>query len=288
MSNDPFASASQAAEAIIKGMQHVELPINPKKIAEEYGITVVPKSMDDSGCSGMLVRYGNQFAIAYATHYENEGFENFSVAHELGHYFLPGHVDSIIGDSGSHESRAGFSSSNKYEAEADRFAAAFLMPRHLFFPQLMRAGDGLDAIINLADLCKTSLHATAIRYVQCTRDPIAIVVSEGNIINHCFMSASLKNLDGIDWLKRRERVPKNTATFTFNTAQENVLKGVRVDETSDLQDWFGGHRSIEINEDVIGLGRYGKTLTLLHSIDLPEPEDEEDEQALIESWTPKF
>lgn len=33
---------------------------------------------------------------------------------------------------------------------------------------------------------------------------------------------------------------------------------------------------------------YGKTLTVLYNIDLPAPEDEEDEDNLIESWTPRF
>ncbi len=63
---------------------------------------------------------------------------------------------------------------------------------------------------------------------------------------------------------------------------------MRVAETSNLQRWFGGKRSIEISEDVVGLGRYGKTLTVLYDIDIPEAEDEEDEESLIESWTPRF
>jgi len=162
------------------------------------------------------------------------------------------------------------------------------MPRHLFFPALERAGNGLAAIEALAALCKTSLHATAIRYTQCTRELMAIVVSRGGIIDHWFMSESLKQLDRIDWMKKREGLPRNTATFTFNQIPTNTLHGVRVQDTSNLQQWFGGKRSIEISEDVVGLGRYGKTLTVLYNIDVPEPEEEEDEQSLIDSWTPRF
>lgn len=287
--SDPYAFASTAAEQIIKGMGVVSFPIDPKAIARERGIQVVAKPMESEGVSGMLVRLGNDFAIAYATHLQNEGFENFSVGHELGHYLLPGHADAVItGDSGSHLSRAGFSSGNKFEIEADRFAASFLMPRHLFYPAIQQAGSGLAAIENLAVLCKTSLHATAIRYTQCTREPVAIIISRGGTIDHCFMSAALKNIDGIDWLKKREGVPRNTATYAFNQVVVNVLHGVRVEEVSNFQEWFGGRRSIEISEDVVGLGRYGKTLTVLYDINIPEPEDEEDEEALIESWTPRF
>ncbi|CAM3391678.1 MULTISPECIES: ImmA/IrrE family metallo-endopeptidase [Cupriavidus] len=286
---DPYAFASLAAEQIIKGLGIAALPVDPKAIARDCGIEVVAKPMENEGVSGMLVRYGNDFAIAYATHHENEGFENFSVGHELGHYYLPGHVDAVIvGDAGSHVSRAGYLSGDKYEAEADRFAASFLMPRHLFFPALERAGVGLAAIERLAVLCKTSIHATAIRYAQCTREAVAIIVSRSGIIDHCFMSEALRNLDGIDWLRKRKAVPQNTATYAFNQDPVNVRHGNRVEEGSNLQHWFGGRRSIEICEDVVGLGRYGKTLTVLYDIDLPSPEDEEEERSLIESWTPRF
>ena len=117
------------------------------------------------------------------------------------------------------------------------------------------------------------------------RDPVAIIVSRGGIIDHCLMSETLRQLNGIDWIKKREGVPRNTATFAFNQIPTNVERGMRVEETSNLQHWFGGKRRIEISEDLVGLGRYGKTLTVLYDINLPEPEDEEDEDNLIESWT---
>ena len=286
---DPYTFASLMAEQIIKGMEITALPINPMTIARDNRIEVIAKDMDDQGVSGMLVRYGDEFAIAYATHHQNEGFENFSVAHELCHFYLPGHPDAVItGTSGAHAARAGFSSGDKYESEADRFAAGFLMPRHLFFPALQKAGSGLAAIETLHGLCKTSLHATAIRYTRCTRDPVAIVISRGGIIDHCFMSDALRDVSGIDWIKKREGVPRNTATFAFNQVPDNVLHGVRVEETSNLQNWFGGKRKIEISEDVVGLGRYGKTLTVLYDIDVPDADEEEDEESLIDSWTPRF
>lgn len=286
---DPYAAASNMAEAIIKGLRIETLPVDPKAIALDRGIEVIAKPTEDAGVSGMLIRLGNDFAIAYATHYKNEGFENFSVGHELGHYFLQGHADAVIGgNEGMHVSRAGFASSDKYEAEADRFAASFLMPRYLFFPALTKAGDGLAAIESLATLCKTSLHATAIRYTQCCREPVAVIISVGRTIDHCFMSDSFQYIEGIDWLRRGMQVPRTTNTFAFNNAPENVTRGYRVEGVSNLQQWFGGQRSISLSEDVIGLGRYGKTLTVLYELELPEPEEEEEENELIESWTPKF
>ena len=46
--------------------------------------------------------------------------------------------------------------------------------------------------------------------------------------------------------------------------------------------------TVEISEDVVGLGKYNKTLTVLYDIDIPEADEEEDEQSPIESWTPRF
>lgn len=46
-----------------------------------------------------------------------------------------------------------------------------------------------------------------------------------------------------------------------------------------------------MDEEVIGLGAYGFTLTVLSSEELADdPDDEayEEEASLIESWTPKF
>ena len=285
---NPYAYGALAAEQHIKAWGIAALPTDPFAIASEFNITVAAKPASHPGVSGMLIRVGNAFAIAYATHIDNEPFQRYSVSHELGHYFLPGHPEAVLDARGIHESRAQFTSKDRYEMEADGFAAGLLMPRHLFFPALERAGQGLAAVESLATLCKTSLHATAIRFAQCTREPAAIVVSVGSRIDHCFMSEALKAVDGIDWLHKREAVPRNTPTFTFNQDAENVRRAVRIEESSSLQDWFGGHRRIAISEDVVGLGSYGKTLTVLYDINLPEPEEDEDEAALIDSWTPRF
>jgi len=102
------------------------------------------------------------------------------------------------------------------------------------------------------------------------------------------MSEALKGTTGIEWLRKREMVPRDTPTHTFNLDADNVRRAARVEDASNLQKWFGGSRSAEISEDAVGLGSYGKTLTVLYDIDIPDAEDEEDEAALIESWTPRF
>ena len=287
--SDPYWLATLAAENIVKERGITALPVDLIALARDLGIEVKAKSARAKGVSGMLLRVGNTFGIAYATHIDNIGFQHFSGAHELGHYFLPGHIDAVLADSDVHESRAGFASGDRYEMEADHFAAGLLMPRPLFTDAMRRAGDGLAAIQALADLCQTSLTATGIRYTQCTHDPMAIVLSTGNQINYCFMSDALKVVDGLNWIRKRELLPKDTVTFTFNRDASRVRNADRAEGTSNLQDWFGARRNLEITEEVIGLGSYEKTLTVLTVLDdLPDPEETEEEDELVESWKPKF
>ncbi|MGB8741579.1 MAG: hypothetical protein WCD52_15455, partial [Xanthobacteraceae bacterium] len=40
-------------------------------------------------------RHGNAFGILYATHVPSEGFQRFSVGHELGHYFLGSSLNRV-------------------------------------------------------------------------------------------------------------------------------------------------------------------------------------------------
>ena len=201
---DAYWSAAIAAERVAKEQAISVLPVDPIALAQAHGIEVMAKPDSAQGVSGMLLRSGNAFGIAYATHINNIGFQNFSVAHELGHYFLPGHIDAVLSNSDVHKSHAGFSSGDRYEMEADHFAASLLMPRDLFADAMHSAGDGLPAIVKLAARCHTSLTATAIRYARCTRDPVAIVLSTGKKINFCLMSDALKEVKGLDWIRKGE------------------------------------------------------------------------------------
>ena len=77
-------------------------------------------------------------------------------------------------------------------------------------------------------------------------------------------------------------------TYRFNANADRVRRADRDEATSDLRPWFGGRRERELVEQVIGLGEYGKTLTVLSGCAPLDDEDEDDEDVLEESWTPRF
>jgi hypothetical protein len=88
--------AKQKAEALLRDEGITALPVDPLAIAASRDIAVKPKPDTVEGVSGMLLRHGDVFGILYATHIPSEGFQRFSVGHELGHYFLEGHIDHLL------------------------------------------------------------------------------------------------------------------------------------------------------------------------------------------------
>lgn len=279
--------ATQHAEKLLQEKGIVSLPVDLFALAATEAITVQAKPDTAAGVSGMLMRVGSSFGILYATHIPNQGYQNFSVAHELGHYFLPGHPQAVLpAGVDVHTSRAGFVSDDPYEIEADHFAAGLLMPDQLFRKAMLRTDDGLAGIEDLAGQCRTSLTATAIRYAEKVTIPAAIVVSEGQRIDYCFMSQALKDFRGIEWLKKGSALPAAGLTRKFNRDARNIAEGLRDEDTADLQDWFGGERSVEVQEQVIGLGAYGKTLTVITCETSAEEVDEEKD--LEDSWSPRW
>lgn len=282
------------AEKVAMEAGYTALPICPKEIAAKHGILVQAKPDAAKGCSGMLVRNGENFGILYATHIRSEGFQRFSIAHELGHYFLEGHPEAVL-KNGVHQSQAGFVARDRYEQEADVFAASLLMPADLFKSEMGKVREGLGAIIALAEAANTSLTATAFRYVELSQEAVAVAISEGPTIISCGYSDKMKGLAGrasMPWLFGKP-VPAGTMTARFNAAPARVASADRDESPLDMVDWFGLGDGVRGKEEVIGLGSYGRTLTVircdLKTEDDYDPEEEaDDDEYLADRWTPRF
>lgn len=284
--------AKQQAEAFLRDEGIATLPVDPFAIARSRDIEVRPKPDTTGGVSGVLLRHGNAFGILYATHIPSEGFQRFSVGHELGHYFLEGHIDHVLPKNGVHTSHAGFVSSDPYELEADQFAAGLLMPSNPFKRVLRQCVPGLTTVESLATLCKTSLTATAIRYAELTDAAVAVVISTGSTIDFCFMSDAVKSLPQLSWLRKGTPVPRGSITAKLNADERRVADSDRGEVDIELMDWLGGVRSVRAVEEVIGLGKYGKTLTVITCPSIQDEvygdDGEEEEENLVARWTPHF
>lgn len=132
-----------------------------------------------------------------------------------------------------------------------------------------------------------------IRYAELTEDAVAIIVSTGQTIDYCCLSNTMKTLRQLTWLRKGSPVPSGTATARFNANPQKIAGAERDYAEIDIQDWLGGQRSVTTSEEIIGLGNYGKTLTVLscptlRSDDGDDEDDEESDESMTERWTPRF
>ena len=172
--------AAAEANRVIRDRNITKLPVDPMALARDIGIEVQAKPASARGVSGMLMRVGNEFGIVYATHIDNPGFQNFSVAHELGHYYMPGH-DAAVFRNGEHPPVArrpvvGRSVSSSRPTTSLRHSSC--PTRSSAKHSAPRASDSPPSR-PCRTRCVTSLTATAIRYAQRTDDAVAVVVSSG-------------------------------------------------------------------------------------------------------------
>ena len=280
------------AEQLLQDENLLELPVDLEALAQPRGIFIKEMDSAEEGVSGMLLRHGDTFGILYSTRIPNTGFQRFSIAHELGHFFIDGHLDQIPFDENMHSSRAGFVSSDHYEREADHFAAGLLMPTTLVRGVIDRASEGLCGIEAVQQKANASLIAAAIRYIGLTDVAAAIIVSRDGRVDYCFMSETMRSLKEIAWLRKGTLIPSDTVTESILDKSEEEQREARAEGEVDITTWFGGRRSVTAWEEVIGLGSYGRVLTVLICPDLVDEaymdEDEDSDEALEESWTPRF
>lgn len=275
------ARAEDAAQTLLDSRQVSSIPVCPFALAEADNIVVKSFTPNEKSFNGCLVRNGNAFGILYADHIQNEGFIRFTVSHELGHYHIPGHCIELL-KTGAHYSDVSLTNMNPYEREADLFAAALLMPTIPVMRILQSEGPGFGAIEAIASkqCCHVSLTAAAIRYSRLTRDGSLVVLSRDGRIEAPFLSEVLRELNGVTWPRRGNRVPPNSATRTLASIKGPHAE--RADAVGRLSQWISGAPDVSVTEEAISLGSYGKVLTVLtctEAIDIdehnepPEPED---------------
>ena len=272
MEIDPWWKAEACATEVLSGMRVTSLPVDPFQIAAVKGILCEERSSLQQGISGCLMRVGDVFGIIYSGKFQSVGYRRFTVGHELGHYFLEGHVDQLFRDGQPlHMSSSDFISENRYEREADAFSAALLMPKALFSRSCAGLDPGMQTVQQMAALCETSLTSTAIRHARLSQYPLAIILSAQQRVLFSIMSPSLKAHRGLTWLKKGMGVPHDTLTHKFSQNPVNIAQARSAEGGSNLLDWFDG-QDCDLTEEVIGLGSYGRVLTVLSCEALPEDE----------------
>jgi hypothetical protein len=246
------------------------VPVDPIAIANAESIVLLPGDYDNC-FDGRIEFRGNgptgRFYLLYAQ--EQPGLRpysrvRFSLAHELGHYYLPEHREYLL-TGHRHGSKAGFVSEKPMEREADIFAAHLLMPTDFFSEHVARMSGrvcNLRNLSNLADVVfKTSLISTVIRYVQLDFEPCAAVVSRNSAVLYSVCSESFR-IRGLGYMPKGSRLPSSSVTTKAVGASE-VGRTPEFGAAISSGEWYSSRRAQELWEECRILGETGLVITLL-------------------------
>ncbi len=257
--------ASNLSREVLETHDLWSLPIDPFAIAKIEELELAPGVYSDGFDARIeYVPEARRFAIYYRRPGEGrpKGRVNFSIAHELGHFYLPHHRTQLL-DGEMHNSKSDFRSTREQENEADEFAANLLMPKDLFVSEVRKFRQRVCTLKELGQLADerlgTSLTSTARRYCQCDIEACSIIFSRAGVVRWALHSVDMKAA-GMSYIPFKEPVPKKSLTRDAWDASgcEPALDG-RVDATT----WFENPRVANVWEDVLVLGRTGFALTML-------------------------
>ncbi len=158
----------------------------------------------------------------------------FTFSHELAHYYIEEHREPLRhGDIAPHGSLHDFNHNDQVEEEADFFAGCLLMPTISFRSVPTGRTFSLITILKLADVFKTSMLSTAIRFTEVGTHSICIVMSSENS-----MKWFAKSKDFPDWAfkcKVNKPLPPFTVAGEFYTKTDAKYTTV---ENIDQDSWF--------------------------------------------------
>lgn len=147
-------------------------------IAYTFGLRVEDGGL--TGAQGRLATNGKRGKVRIASGITQEARRRFIIAHELGHHLIhaaQGHLAVCTADD-----LLKYDSNGDAEEEANWFAAELLMPKPLFEPKCDVRQPTFEVVDALAKEFKTTLTATAIRFVRVCPEACAVVWSEAGKI----------------------------------------------------------------------------------------------------------
>jgi len=158
----------------------------------------------------------------------------FTLAHELGHYFIDSHrVGLKKGVISPHPSNLALVQKDEMEKEADYFASCLLMPRERLRKFTGGRKFSLKIIEEISDAFQVSLTSAVIRFAEVGTHDILSVFSSGNTVKWFTKSDDFPKLP--HKFKPGEKLPPTTVAGEFYTKPDSKYTDV---ELVDVEDWF--------------------------------------------------
>lgn len=234
--------------------------ISLEKLIKKNDIDLVYDDFEDA-FDGVLQYEQGEFTIFCNTAKNDESRRRFTLAHELGHFYIPRHRHALIYGGFEHPCHCDYTSDQKMEREADTFASNILMPKKRFEKAAKKVTRGLDGVRKLATQFGTSLTSTAIRYLDLyLKDGVIIKWNSAGEYSWRRIPSDIGFGFKTVTIKTRSELVPNSATDEFLHGEIDQ-KHIHSKGTTKSS-WFKNIRQGSYNDDiwienVMRIGQYG-------------------------------
>ena len=243
---------------------NLSVPVNVLSLCDKFNIDVVFDDLSDAEAYLICKNAIKKVVIDNRVQYESR--ITFTIAHEIGHFYLPWHNYDIFKCSATDISS--FKSNNIFENEANAFAAELLIPTEKLVKDINKKDISMELIKSLAQKYGVSLTSIAIKIIKNTDAAVAIVFSQDARIKWSFPSKSFK----------RELISNSLRkwSYAYDFYVERNLN--EINEKVYSMAWFTDGSDCEsILEQSLPMPNINSVLTLLKLQDEDCIEDEFDE-----------
>ena len=246
-------SPEHFAKALLKFVD-AQQPVSLTDVTEKIGLRI--EHVNSTGFEGALIRVEDRprgiIAVRESIRREKER-ERFTIAHEIGHYLLPGHdaANSVCqGDQVELASK----DKDSFELAANRFAVELLLPSGAVRRIVRKFGISMDTCSFVGKQFQASLTAAAVQCVVLSdSNRAALVVSRRGVIEY------FKKSPGFSDRIHDGELPSESLAKQLLIGGEIEKKGMVPARTwVDLP-----HDDFVITEHSIYMRRYERIITLL-------------------------
>lgn len=251
--NRPAAQPEDFARALLKRFKISTTP-DLSALADKVGLKV--REVESEDFEGALVRIPNKPGgiVTVKANIREPGRKRFTIAHEFGHYILPGHgeLDCICK---SRDIESWSQGAPDQEIDANRFASELLIPSAQAAPIVRQESATVVVAKKISAKFQTSLTAATVKCVDVTDEGCALVVSDGGIIQWWRPGSQFRHyIKG----KGTEVSIESLASNLFDGPQEREHDGAVPADA-----WLAGHVLGKVWEDSILLPYYNRVLTIV-------------------------
>ena len=271
-------SPEDVARAVLQRF-HVTGPVDLCELASKIGLSV--KEVDVRDFEGALVRVPNKPSgiVAVKRDIREEGRKRFTIAHEFGHYLLPGH-GMFERTCTSENIESASRRVPSHEAAANLFASELLLPAAQVRPIVRSKLASIETAEFLASEFETSLTAALLKCVALTDERCCVVMSRNQIIEWAKPNELFKH-----FISRRERLSSDCLAIALMIRNRESRASGLISADVWLED---SHLmvGVRIYEDSIFQPYYNRVLTVLTIHEPLSDSHIDDEDSLLDDLDP--